>query len=248
MANSAATSAASAIVSTGNQSRMARTASWAGVRVGTTSGLPRPGGPAPAAALCACAESPHSPACCWSASSLCSTGQWARASAQRTARAVSGCPLLRPSLPSELLLNRRRHEVHEDDVVRHAVEPDATVKLLRDAGRQLGPGFFGRGHLCRLALRSPRPAWTTPATAAPVLCSLRGGDAPEQRLDRSADFLLHQVADHRHQALLSRHRLLRSGGRYTNVRSPAKAMRQAFTEKMAQSRALMVAESRRRRA
>ena len=76
MASNAATSAASAIVSTGNQSRMARTGSWAGVRVGTTSDLPRPGGPAPAAALCACAESRHGPACCWSASSLCSTGQW----------------------------------------------------------------------------------------------------------------------------------------------------------------------------
>jgi hypothetical protein len=49
MASNAATSAASAIVSTGNQSRMARIASWAGVRVGTMSGLPRPGGSAPAA-------------------------------------------------------------------------------------------------------------------------------------------------------------------------------------------------------
>jgi integrase len=56
MASSAARSAASATVSTGNQSRMARTASWAGVRVGTTSGLPRPGGPAPAGALCAYAD------------------------------------------------------------------------------------------------------------------------------------------------------------------------------------------------
>ena len=37
MASNAATSAASAIVSTGKQSRMARTASWAGVRAGTTS-------------------------------------------------------------------------------------------------------------------------------------------------------------------------------------------------------------------
>src|SRR4029450_13242437 len=214
MASNAATSAASAIVSTGNQSRMARTASWAGVRVGTTSGLPRPGGPAPAAALCACAESPHSPACCWSASSLGSTGRWARASAQRTARAVSGCPLLRPSLPSELLLNRRRHEVHEYDVVRHAVEPEATVKLLRDPGRQLGPGFFGRGHLCRLALRSPRPTGPPPppATAAPVLRSLRGGDTAEQRVDCSAHFLLHQVTDDRQKALLSRHRVLLSVG------------------------------------
>jgi hypothetical protein len=52
---------------------------------------------------------------------------------------VSGCSLLRSSLRSslwsELLLNRRRHEVHEDEVLRHAVQPEATMKLLRDAGR-----------------------------------------------------------------------------------------------------------------
>src|SRR5436309_2279663 len=35
--------------------------------------------------------------------------------------------LLRPGLPPELLLNRLRHEVHERDVVRHAVELQATV-------------------------------------------------------------------------------------------------------------------------
>src|SRR5262249_31846047 len=156
-------------------------------------------------------------------------GSGARASGQRTARAVLGCPLLRPSLRSELLLNRRRHEVHEYDVVRHAVEPEATVKLLRDPGRQLRPGFFGLRHLCRLALRSPRPTRTTPtpATAAPVVRSLRRGDAAEQRLDRSAHFLLDQVADPRQQALLSRHRVLLCRGRYTNARSPAKAVRQA---------------------
>jgi hypothetical protein len=83
------------------------------------------------------------------------------------------------------------------------------MKLLRDAGRQLRPGFFGLRHLCRLILRSPRPTGTTPtpATAAPVLRSLRGRDAAEQRLDRRAHFLLHQVTDHRQQALPSRHRI-----------------------------------------
>ena len=49
----------------------------------------------------------------------------------------------------------------------------------------------------------------------------------EQRLHCRAHFLLHQVADDRQQALLSRHRVLLSGGRYTNARSPAKAVRQA---------------------
>jgi hypothetical protein len=69
---------------------------------------------------------------------------------------VSGCSLLRSSLWSELLLNRRCHEVHEENVVRHPVEPEATVKRLRDAGRQLRQAFFGRRHLCRLVLRSFR--------------------------------------------------------------------------------------------
>jgi hypothetical protein len=78
----------------------------------------------------------------------------------------------------ELLLNRRHHEVHEDEVVRHAVHPEAPVQLLRDAGRQLRPGFFGLRHLCRLALRSPRTPRTTPtpATTAPVLRARREGD------------------------------------------------------------------------
>jgi len=35
----------------------------------------------------------------------------------------------------ELLLNRRHHEVDEDDAVRHAVQAEAMVKLLRDGGR-----------------------------------------------------------------------------------------------------------------
>jgi hypothetical protein len=64
-------------------------------------------------------------------------------------------------------------------------------------------------HLCRLALRSARPTRTTPtpATAAPVLRSLRGGDASEQRLDCRAHFPLDHVPDHRQQALAPRHRV-----------------------------------------
>src|SRR5262249_26891414 len=72
------------------------------------------------------------------------------------------------------------------------------------------------GCLSCLVLRSRRPPRTTPppATAAAVLCALlRGGNASEQRLNCSADLLLHHVTDHRQQALLSRHRLLPSGGR-----------------------------------
>jgi hypothetical protein len=77
-------------------------------------------------------------------------------------------------------------------------------------------------------LRSPRPPTTTPtlATAAPVLRARHGKHAAEQRLDCGAHLLLHQLANHRQQALLSRHRVLLCGGRYTNSRSPAKAVRQ----------------------
>src|SRR6266403_1645136 len=53
-------------------------------------------------------------------------------------------PLLR--LPPELLLDGLRHEVLEHDVVCHAVQLQATVKLLGDAGRQLRQDFFGLGH------------------------------------------------------------------------------------------------------
>ena len=88
------------------------------------------------------------------------------------------------------------------------------------AGRQLRPRFVGLRHQTSylLVLRSRWPARTTPtpATAAPVLRRRRGGGAAEQRLDRSAHFLLHQVTDHGEQALLSRHRAILSGGRYTN--------------------------------
>jgi len=83
-------------------------------------------------------------------------------------------PLLRPGLPPELLLNRLDHELHDRDVIRHAVQLEPAVKLFRDAGRQLRPGFVCRRHLRRLGLRARCPPRTTatPATAAD-LC-LRG--------------------------------------------------------------------------
>jgi hypothetical protein len=110
-------------------------------------------------------------------------------------------------------VNRQRSDVPHHDVVRHAVYPEATVKLLRDAGRQLRPRCVGLRHqtLRLLVLRSRRTAGTTatPATAPTVLrLRLCRGNAAEQRLDCSAHFLLHQVANHREQALLSRHRVL----------------------------------------
>src|SRR6059036_3210147 len=71
-------------------------------------------------------------------------------------------PLLRPGLPPELPLNGLHDEVHEGDVVGHAVELQAAVKLLRNAGRQLRPDFLGLRHLCRWAAG----ATATPATTA----------------------------------------------------------------------------------
>src|SRR5215510_5506427 len=68
-------------------------------------------------------------------------------------------PFFRPRLPPELLRNRFHHEVHEGDVVRYAVQLEAAVKLLRNAGRQLRPGFLGLRHLCGLRFRA---RWTTP--------------------------------------------------------------------------------------
>src|SRR5213079_2515168 len=79
---------------------------------------------------------------------------------------------------------------------------------------------YGRGLLLRHLLgnslwRATGTAWTPlPAslatTAPPPVLGLRraGRDAPEKRMDRGADLLLHHVADHRHQTSLSRHRFL----------------------------------------
>src|SRR5207247_8002354 len=83
--------------------------------------------------------------------------------------------LLRPCLAPELLLNRLHHELHDRDVVRHAVKLEPAVKLLRDAGRQLGPGFVCRRHLCRLLLRARWTPRTTPTpTTALNALRLRG--------------------------------------------------------------------------
>src|SRR4030095_11378753 len=87
----------------------------------------------------------------------------------------------------------------------------------------LGRGAAEGPSACQATLffDPPRPTRTTDVCAGGARSSRgSGGDAAEQRLDRSAHFLLHQVADHRQQALLSRHRVLLAGGRYTNVRSP----------------------------
>jgi len=130
--------------------------------------LPRSDAPAPRPR-----EGPRHPASCWSATSSCSTGVVGLGH-RRSGRPehVSGYPLLRSSLPSELLLNRRYHEVHEDDVVHHAVHPEATVQLPRDTGRQLRPRCVGLRHQTSrlLVLRSRRTARTTPT---PVLRALR---------------------------------------------------------------------------
>src|SRR5204863_7901104 len=64
----------------------------------------------------------------------------------------------RPILPvDELLFNRLDHEVHNRDVVRNAVCLQATVKLLRDAGRQLRDGFVGLYHAGFMPLSSSIP-------------------------------------------------------------------------------------------
>src|SRR3989442_2536049 len=74
-------------------------------------------------------------------------------------------PLLRASLPPELLLNGLHDEVHEGNVVGHTVQLEAAVKLFRDAGRQLRQRFFGLRHLSRLVLR---PRWTSGTATAPI--------------------------------------------------------------------------------
>src|SRR5207248_1679918 len=78
------------------------------------------------------------------------------------------------SLPPELLLNGPHDELHHRRVVRHAVQLQATVKVLRDAGRQLCPHLLGLRHLCRLLLRARRTTGTTPMPAtAPTVLRLR---------------------------------------------------------------------------
>src|SRR5439155_10573849 len=76
---------------------------------------------------------------------------------------------------------------------------------------------YGRGLLLRHLLgnslwRATGTAWTplpaSLATTAPptvLRLRLRAGDTSEQRVDRGPDLLLHQLPNHRHQALPSRH-------------------------------------------
>ena len=72
------------------------------------------------------------------------------------------------------------------------------------------------------------PCATSPATTAPatVRCRLPRGDGTEQRLDRRADFPLNEIADHRQQAPLSRHRSSLPSARYMRARSAAKSAAQ----------------------
>src|SRR2546422_11180765 len=76
--------------------------------------------------------------------------QSSNSSARRTPSFFS--PLLRRPLPPELFLNRLDHELHDRDVVRHAVQLEPAVKHLLDARRQLGDGLVG---LCYAWLMQP---------------------------------------------------------------------------------------------
>src|SRR5439155_5500515 len=96
---------------------------------------------------------------------------------------------------------------------------------------------YGRGLLLRHLLGNGL-RWATGTTGAPLAARLATtaptvlrlhrprGDAPEQRLDRGADLLLNPVPDDRHEASLSRHRVLLAAARYTKARSPAKSAAQ----------------------
>src|SRR5262249_28300426 len=75
----------------------------------------------------------------------------------------------------------------------------------RGAAPWAGPSLCQGVYRC-LVLRSRRPPRATPppSQAAAVLCALlRERNASEQRLNCSADLLLHHVTDHRQQALPS---------------------------------------------
>src|SRR3989442_13959901 len=98
---------------------------------------------------------------------------------------MSGLPSL-SRFPPKLLLNRLDHEVHERDVVCHAVQLEAPVKVLRYAGRQLCPGFVGLRHQAALFFdpggrpgpRRPRPR---PKTATKSV-EPRGAEPPTARV------------------------------------------------------------------
>src|SRR2546427_963125 len=79
--------------------------------------------------------------------------------------AISGLPSL-SRFPPKLLRNRLDHEAHERDVVCHAVQLEAPVKALRDAGRQLRPGFVGLRHQAALFF-DPGGTGTAPTASPP---------------------------------------------------------------------------------
>src|SRR6266478_1413258 len=84
------------------------------------------------------------------------------------------------------------------------------LRLTRSRSRCLLPRHLLGNSLWRTTgtARAPFPARL--ATTAATILRLRhfAGDASKERLDRGADLLLHQVADHGHEASLSRHRVL----------------------------------------
>src|SRR2546427_3729520 len=70
--------------------------------------------------------------------------------------------------------------------------------------------------------RAPLPARLATMATTVLRCGLPRRYGAEQRLDRGANFLLNDIPDDRHQASLSRHRLLLAGARYTKWRASAK--------------------------
>src|SRR5947208_14736682 len=82
-------------------------------------------------------------------------------------------PLLRPGLPPELLLNGLHDEVHEGDVVGHAVELQAT-EALSGCGLPIASRLPRPSPSSRLLFRSRRTPWTAPTPATADGLRLRG--------------------------------------------------------------------------
>src|SRR5207249_5853724 len=96
----------------------------------------------------------------------------------------------------------------------------------RSRSRGLLPRHPGGNRLRRTTGTTGAPL-SSSLPAPTVLClRLVAGDGSEQRLDRGLHFLLNHVPDDRHEASLSRHRVLLAGARYTKARSPAKSAAQ----------------------
>ncbi len=86
-----------------------------------------------------------------------------------TRRDTAACPLP-PAVPAELLGQRLDHEFLDGRTLLHAGEPNGTVDLLRNTGRQLGHRFVVSPHVAFLLAPIARLG-TVPTTAA-VLTSL----------------------------------------------------------------------------